>query len=114
MIQKHSEDPTVQHIMFCLTIKELGALGVAILHLLTFVSSCLHVAICGGKHSCPRLYQELTDLDIVTGGSTVEGSPRDEERKKRFERIVHTGYPGLFLFGQSRSLWEGLPMLALT
>lgn len=62
-----------------LTIEELGALGVAILHLLTFVSSCLHVAVGGGEHGRPGLHQELTDLHVVTGGSTVEGGPAGEE-----------------------------------
>lgn len=65
--------------MFCLTVEELIALGVAVLHLVTFIGSRLHVAVCGGEHRRPRLHQELTDLNIVAGGSTVEGSPADEE-----------------------------------
>ena len=66
---------------FCLTVEELGALSVAVLHLLTFVGGSLHVAVCGGEHRRPRLHQELTDLNVVAGGSTVEGSPGDEETK---------------------------------
>lgn len=65
--------------MFCLTVEELIALGVAVLHLVTFIGSRLHVAVCGGEHRRPRHHQELTDLNIVAEGSTVEGSPADEE-----------------------------------
>lgn len=69
--------------MYSLTVEELGALGVALLHLLTFVGSRLHVAVCGGEHRRPRLHQELTDLNIVTGGGAVEGSPGDEQRGRK-------------------------------
>lgn len=63
-----------------LTVEELRALSVAFLHLLTLVSGRLHVAVRGGEDRCPRFHQELTDLNVVTGGGTVEGSPGDEER----------------------------------
>lgn len=66
--------------MFSLTVEELGALGVTFLHLLTFVGGCLHVAVRGGEHRRPRLHQELTDLNVVTGGSAVERRPGGEER----------------------------------
>lgn len=36
-----------------LTEEELGTLGVTVLHLFTFVRSCLHVTVSGGKHRCP-------------------------------------------------------------
>lgn len=36
-----------------LTGEELGTLGVAVLHLFTFVRSCLHVAVSGGEHRRP-------------------------------------------------------------
>lgn len=67
---------------FCLTIEELGALGIAIFHLLALVSSCLQVTICCGKYSCSRLDKELTDLNVVTGGSTVKGCPGDTDRRR--------------------------------
>lgn len=80
------------HCGFCLTIEELGALGVAILHLFTFVSSRLHVAVGGSEHGCSRLHQEFTHLDVVTGGGTVEGSPGEEDgaEEERFKRVDRT------------------------
>lgn len=36
-----------------LTGEKLGTLSVAVLHLFTFVRSCLHVAVSGGKHRRP-------------------------------------------------------------
>lgn len=69
--------------MFSLTVEELGALGVAVFHLLTLVGGRLHVAVRGGEHRGPRLHQELADLNIVTGGGAVEGRPGDEERERK-------------------------------
>lgn len=66
-----------KHFGFHLTVKELGALSVALLHFLTLVSSCLHVAVCGGENSCPALHQELTELRVVAGGSAVKGGPTE-------------------------------------
>jgi len=66
-----------KHYDLGLTIEELRALGIAILHLFTLVSSCLHVTICSGINSCPRLHQELTDLNVVAGSSTMKGGPGD-------------------------------------
>lgn len=96
--------------MFCLTVEELGALGVAFLHLLTFVSSCLHVAVRGGEHRRARLHQEFTDLHIVTGGSAVEGSPGDEDRgrEKGLRDLFTSHLSALF------SDWNGSGVVLLT
>lgn len=59
-----------------LTIKELRALGVALLHLFTFISCCLHVAVSHSEHGCTGLHQELAHLHIVAGCSTVKRGPR--------------------------------------
>lgn len=79
--RNHLENPTVRRVVLRLTIEELGALGVAFLHLLTLVGSRLHVAVGGGEHGRPRLHQEFTNLNVVTGGGAVEGSPGDEDRR---------------------------------
>lgn len=63
------------------TIEELGTLGVAVLHLFTFVRSRLHVAVSGGEHRRPRLYKELTQLNVVAGGSTMQGGPTEGTRE---------------------------------
>jgi len=86
-----------------LTVEELGALGVAVLHLLTLVGGRLHVAVRGGEHRRPRLHQELADLDVVTGGGAVEGGPGDEggiqseeeEEEEEEEDVVFTHQPSL-------------------
>ena len=57
------------------TVEELGALSVSVLHLLTLVCSRLHVTDGGGKDGRPRLHQELTQVNTVTGGCTMERSP---------------------------------------
>lgn len=64
-----------------LTIQELGALGVALLHLLALVSSRLHVAVGHGKHGRPRLHQELAHLHVIAGGCTVQRGPARQALK---------------------------------
>lgn len=71
-----------RRVLFCLTIEELRTLGVALLHLLTFLGSRLQVAVSGGEDGGPRLHQELTHLNVVTGGGTVEGSPEGKDTNK--------------------------------
>lgn len=58
-----------------LTIEELRALSVALLHLFTFISSCLHVTVSHRKHGCSRFHQELAHLHIVAGRSAVKRCP---------------------------------------
>lgn len=60
------------------TIEKLGALRVAFLHFLALVCGSLHVTVGHSKHSCSWLHQELTHLDIVTGGSTMQWGPGKE------------------------------------
>lgn len=57
------------------TIKELGALGVALLHLLTLVCCCLNVTDGGGQYCSAWLHQHLTEVDAVAGGSAVQRGP---------------------------------------
>lgn len=57
------------------TVKELRALGVALLHLLTLVRGGLQVAVGCGKHGGSGLHQELTHLHIVAGGRAVQRGP---------------------------------------
>lgn len=75
-----------------LTIEELRALGIALLHLFTFISCCLHVAVSHSKHCCTRLHQELAHLHIVAGCSTVKRCPmlrgwvrKEKEEEERAE-----------------------------
>lgn len=79
------------------TVEELRALGVALFHLFTFVSSRLHVAVSHGKHGCSRLHQKLAHLHIVAGGSAVKRCPNvkiqkvqeSEQEQKLFVRLTH-------------------------
>lgn len=59
-----------------LTIEELRALGVALLHFFTFISSRLHVAVSHREHCSTRLHQELAHLHIIAGCSTVKRCPK--------------------------------------
>lgn len=66
--------------LFCnrrfLTVEKLGALGIAFLHLLAFIGCRLHVAVCHGVYSSSGLHQKLTHLHVITGGGTMQGSPK--------------------------------------
>lgn len=80
MVQRTKIETTTKkirknNIVLLLTIEELGALGVALLHLFTFISRRLHVTVSHSKHCSTRLHQELAHLHIVTRGSTVERCP---------------------------------------
>lgn len=70
-----------------LTVEELGALGVSLLHLLTLICCRLHVTVGHSKHRCSRLNQELTHLHVITGGRAMQRSPeREPEREKKKEK----------------------------
>ena len=68
--------------LLSLTIEELGALGVALLHLFTFISCRLHVAVSHSEHCGPGLHQELAHLNVVAGCSTVKRCPVLEKRQQ--------------------------------
>ena len=70
-----------------LTVEELGALGITLLHLLTLVRGRLQVTVSGGEHGSPGLNQELAHLHVVTGRCTVQGGP-DRGAGKKDERSV--------------------------
>lgn len=76
-----------------LTVEELGALGVAVLHLLALVGGRLHVAVCGGEHRRPRLHQELAELDVVAGRGAVEGGPGRQVGTGQSDRSLRSGSP---------------------
>lgn len=64
-----------------LTIQELGALDVALFHLLTLICGSLHIANGAGKDGRPRLYQQLAEMDAVARGSAVKRSPVPAQKK---------------------------------
>lgn len=65
-----------------LTIEELGALDVALLHFLTFICSSLHVTNGAGEDGGPGLNQQLAEMDAVAGGGTVKRSPVPEDTQQ--------------------------------
>lgn len=58
-----------------LTIEKLRTLGISFLHLFTFISGGLHVAVSHSKHCCSGLHQEFAHLHIVAGRSAVKRRP---------------------------------------
>lgn len=58
-----------------LTVEELGAMCVALLHLLAFVRCRFHIADRGGKNGGPGLHQHLAEVDTVAGRSAMQRSP---------------------------------------